>query len=99
MKSTHYYSVPYYSVPLPPPPPPPPLPPPSPPPPSPPPLHHQQQMFCPSPDVNNKAEMFIARFRAGLKLEKLNSIREKQQIQQAQEQIDIAADLEEVIKL
>uniref|UniRef100_A0A7N0VBV0 Hydroxyproline-rich glycoprotein family protein n=1 Tax=Kalanchoe fedtschenkoi TaxID=63787 RepID=A0A7N0VBV0_KALFE len=30
-------------------------------------------MFCPSPDVNTKADNFIARFRAGLKLEKVNS--------------------------
>ncbi|KAM1717286.1 hypothetical protein ACFX11_025136 [Malus domestica] len=32
-------------------------------------------MFCPSPDVNTKADTFIARFRAGLKLEKMNSVR------------------------
>ncbi|XP_010471314.1 PREDICTED: histone-lysine N-methyltransferase SETD1A-like isoform X1 [Camelina sativa] len=30
-------------------------------------------MFCPSPDVDTKADDFIARFRAGLKLEKMNS--------------------------
>ncbi|WCJ39470.1 hydroxyproline-rich glycoprotein family protein [Euphorbia peplus] len=30
-------------------------------------------LFCPSPDVNTKAENFIARFRAGLKMEKVNS--------------------------
>ncbi|XP_058106164.1 uncharacterized protein LOC131249413 [Magnolia sinica] len=35
-------------------------------------------VFCPSPDVNLKADTFIARFRAGLKLEKMNSIREKE---------------------
>ncbi|KFK41701.1 hypothetical protein AALP_AA2G161700 [Arabis alpina] len=29
--------------------------------------------FCPSPDVDTKAGNFIARFRAGLKLEKINS--------------------------
>uniref|UniRef100_A0A7N0TX20 Hydroxyproline-rich glycoprotein family protein n=1 Tax=Kalanchoe fedtschenkoi TaxID=63787 RepID=A0A7N0TX20_KALFE len=29
--------------------------------------------FCPSPDVNAKADNFIARFRAGLKLENVNS--------------------------
>lgn len=29
--------------------------------------------FCPSPDVNTKADNFIARFRAGLKMEKVNS--------------------------
>ena len=29
--------------------------------------------FCPSPDVNTKADTFIARFRAGLRLEKVNS--------------------------
>lgn len=39
-------------------------------------------VFCPSPDVDNKADLFIARFREGLKLEKLNSIREKQQQQE-----------------
>ncbi|XP_064959373.1 verprolin-like [Musa acuminata AAA Group] len=43
-------------------------------------------VFCPSPDVNNKADLFIARFRAGLKLEKLNSIREKHQQQEQQQQ-------------
>ncbi|XP_068304273.1 uncharacterized protein [Pyrus communis] len=32
-------------------------------------------MFCPSPDVNTKADTFIARFRASLKLEKMNSAR------------------------
>ncbi|XP_021817229.1 probable LIM domain-containing serine/threonine-protein kinase DDB_G0286997 [Prunus avium] len=32
-------------------------------------------MFCPSPDVNTKADTFIARFRAGLRLEKMNSVR------------------------
>ncbi|CAN6573551.1 unnamed protein product [Malus baccata var. baccata] len=32
-------------------------------------------MFCRSPDVNTKADTFIARFRAGLKLEKMNSVR------------------------
>lgn len=35
-------------------------------------------MFCPSPDVNSKAEMFIANFRAGLKLQKMNSMKQKQ---------------------
>ncbi|WRX32812.1 Protein of unknown function DUF761 [Theobroma cacao] len=37
-------------------------------------------VFCPSPDVNAKAETFIARFRDGLKLEKINSMKEKQRI-------------------
>ncbi|KAH0920028.1 hypothetical protein HID58_027688 [Brassica napus] len=32
-------------------------------------------MFCPSPDVDTKADDFIARFRAGLKLEKINSVK------------------------
>ncbi|MBA0665654.1 hypothetical protein Goklo_002140 [Gossypium klotzschianum] len=32
-------------------------------------------LFCPSPDVNTKADHFIARFRAGLTLEKMNSVR------------------------
>ncbi|GFZ04287.1 hydroxyproline-rich glycoprotein family protein [Actinidia rufa] len=35
-------------------------------------------LFCPSPDVNSKAEMFIAKFRAGLKLQKMNSIKQKE---------------------
>ncbi|KAL4368541.1 hypothetical protein GQ457_05G024790 [Hibiscus cannabinus] len=32
-------------------------------------------LFCGSPDVNRKADNFIARFRAGLTLEKINSVR------------------------
>lgn len=40
----------------------------------------------PSPDVNNKADMFIARFRANLKLEKMNSIREKQHREKEKEE-------------
>ena len=35
------------------------------------------RLFCPSPDVDTKADNFIARFRAGLLLEKENSIRER----------------------
>lgn len=31
--------------------------------------------FCPSPDVDTKAGNFIARFKAGLQLEKVNSAR------------------------
>uniref|UniRef100_A0A9I9D4Z0 Uncharacterized protein n=3 Tax=Cucumis melo TaxID=3656 RepID=A0A9I9D4Z0_CUCME len=34
--------------------------------------------FCESPDVNSKADNFIERFREGLKLERMNSIKEKQ---------------------
>lgn len=34
-------------------------------------------VFCPSPDVNTKADTFIARFRAGLRLEKINSVNER----------------------
>jgi hypothetical protein len=34
-------------------------------------------MFCQSPDVDTKADSFIARFRANLKLEKMNSIKQK----------------------
>ncbi|KAJ0007698.1 hypothetical protein Pint_28999 [Pistacia integerrima] len=34
-------------------------------------------LFCPSPDVDTKADNFIARFRAGLHLEKMNSIKER----------------------
>ncbi|XP_044485927.1 uncharacterized protein LOC123211336 [Mangifera indica] len=34
-------------------------------------------LFCPSPDVNTKADNFIARFRAGLQLEKMNSFKER----------------------
>ncbi|KAK2965608.1 hypothetical protein RJ640_008449 [Escallonia rubra] len=35
-------------------------------------------LFCPSPDVDTKADSFIARFRAGLKLEKINSFNQNQ---------------------
>ncbi|PON47079.1 hydroxyproline-rich glycoprotein family protein [Parasponia andersonii] len=34
-------------------------------------------MFCPSPDVDTKANNFIERFRAGLRLEKENSMKER----------------------
>lgn len=34
-------------------------------------------LFCPSPDVNTEADHFIARFRAGLTLEKINSVRRR----------------------
>ncbi|GLU22439.1 hypothetical protein SLE2022_385140 [Rubroshorea leprosula] len=34
-------------------------------------------MFCPSPDVNTKADNFIARFRAGLQLEKMDSVKRR----------------------
>ena len=37
-------------------------------------------LFCPSPDVDTKAHTFIERFRAGLKMEKINSMKEKQGI-------------------
>ncbi|XP_047342736.1 serine/arginine repetitive matrix protein 1-like [Impatiens glandulifera] len=37
-------------------------------------------LFCPSPDVNTKAEMFIAKFRAGLQLQKINSLEQKQRL-------------------
>lgn len=33
--------------------------------------------FCPSPDVNTKADNFIARFRAGLNLETMNSVKQR----------------------
>ncbi|WOL20416.1 formin-like protein 20 [Canna indica] len=52
--------------------------------------------YCPSPDVNNKADLFIARFRAGLKLEKLNSVREKQgqlQKEEAEEEFMVIGSL------
>ncbi|XP_071689143.1 uncharacterized protein [Rutidosis leptorrhynchoides] len=35
-------------------------------------------LFCPSPDVDTKADTFIARFRAGLKLEKMHSFNANQ---------------------
>lgn len=35
-------------------------------------------LFCPSPDVNTKADDFIARFRAKLTLDKVNSIKRSQ---------------------
>ncbi|CAA6666191.1 unnamed protein product [Spirodela intermedia] len=66
-------------------PPQPPAQPPPPPPPPPPPAEKvaprrkgQCPPFCPSPDVNSKAEAFIANLRAGWQLEKLNSVEEKQ---------------------
>ncbi|KAL4303354.1 hypothetical protein GQ457_10G017240 [Hibiscus cannabinus] len=37
-------------------------------------------VVCPSPDVNAKAETFIARLRDGWKLEKMNSMKQKQRI-------------------
>ncbi|KAK7849288.1 hypothetical protein CFP56_003303, partial [Quercus suber] len=37
-------------------------------------------VFCPSPDVNIKADSFIARFHDGWRLEKANSLREKQKM-------------------
>ncbi|KAF3439643.1 hypothetical protein FNV43_RR17921 [Rhamnella rubrinervis] len=37
-------------------------------------------VFCPSPDVNTKADTFIARLRDGWKLEKMNSLKEKQRV-------------------
>lgn len=39
-------------------------------------------VFCPSPDVNTKADSFIARLRDGWKLEKINSLKEKQRMGQ-----------------
>ncbi|KAF9680428.1 hypothetical protein SADUNF_Sadunf06G0120200 [Salix dunnii] len=38
--------------------------------------------FCPSPDVNMKADTFIARLRDGWRLEKINSLREKGSVDQ-----------------
>lgn len=78
----------YYTYPLPPPSPP--MPPPPPPPPA---MSEGEEeapsvtaspapSYCASPDVNTKADNFIERFRAGLKLEKINSYREKLQIQE-----------------
>ncbi|KAJ0029809.1 hypothetical protein Pint_13447 [Pistacia integerrima] len=37
-------------------------------------------VFCPSPDVNIKADTFIARLRDGWRLEKMNSLREKRKM-------------------
>lgn len=37
-------------------------------------------LFCPSPDVDTKAQNFIQNFRAGLRMAKMNSLREKQGI-------------------
>jgi hypothetical protein len=69
-----------------------PLPPPSPPLPPPPLVSEGEEdapsvtaspapAYCASPDVNAKADRFIESFREGLKLEKLNSYREKWQRQ------------------
>ncbi|GFP88687.1 hypothetical protein PHJA_001012400 [Phtheirospermum japonicum] len=38
---------------------------------------HPSPLFCPSPDVDTKAESFITNFRAKLKLEKIHSMRKK----------------------
>lgn len=46
------------------------------------PLSPEPVPFCPSPDVNNKADIFIARLHAGWRLEKLKSIKEKENQQQ-----------------
>ena len=37
-------------------------------------------VFCPSPDVNIKADSFIARLHDVWRLEKVNSMREKQKM-------------------
>ena len=37
-------------------------------------------VFCLSPDVNIKADCFIARLHDGWRLEKVNSMREKQKM-------------------
>lgn len=37
-------------------------------------------VFCPSPDVNTKADNFIARLRDEWRLEKMNSMREKKKM-------------------
>ncbi|KAM0870353.1 hypothetical protein ACQ4PT_040048 [Festuca glaucescens] len=78
--STAFYRLPPPSPPMPPPPPPPPM------------SEGEEEApsvtaspapsYCASPDVNTKADNFIERFRAGLKLEKINSYREKLQIQE-----------------
>lgn len=38
---------------------------------------HPSPLFCPSPDVNTKAESFITNFRAKLKLEKIHSMKKR----------------------
>ncbi|GAU42108.1 hypothetical protein TSUD_350820 [Trifolium subterraneum] len=40
----------------------------------------EASLFCPSPDVDTKAQNFIQNFRAGLRIAKMNSLREKQGI-------------------
>ncbi|KAL5062706.1 hypothetical protein RYX36_024443 [Vicia faba] len=40
----------------------------------------EASLFCPSPDVDTKAHNFIQNFRAGLRMAKMNSMREKQGI-------------------
>ncbi|KAK7349273.1 hypothetical protein VNO77_06515 [Canavalia gladiata] len=37
-------------------------------------------LFCPSPDVDTKAHNFIQNFRAGLRMAKMNSMKEKREI-------------------
>ncbi|KAI3455596.1 hypothetical protein Pfo_012259 [Paulownia fortunei] len=39
---------------------------------------HPSPLFCPSPDVNTKAESFITNFRATLKLEKIHSMKKRE---------------------
>lgn len=40
----------------------------------------RSSVFCPSPDVNTKADNFIARLRDEWKLEKMNSMRQKKKM-------------------
>ncbi|CAK8560377.1 unnamed protein product [Lathyrus sativus] len=40
----------------------------------------EASLFCPSPDVDTKAHNFIQNFRAGLRMAKMNSMKEKQGI-------------------
>ncbi|KAL6496936.1 hypothetical protein OROGR_028865 [Orobanche gracilis] len=39
---------------------------------------HPSPLFCPSPDVNAKAESFITNFRSKLKLEKIHSMKKRE---------------------
>jgi hypothetical protein len=90
-----YYPLPPPSPPLPPPPPPP-LPPlvPEGDDESPSVTASPAPAYCASPDVNTKADRFIESFREGLKLEKLNSYREKWQ-RQIQENAAVEIEEEE----
>lgn len=60
--------------------------------------HESQQVFCPSPDLNVKAEMFIKWFHDGLRLEKIHSIKEKEKQEKERQQRSVQGG-EETVEL